>query len=131
MGFTRYWKSSTAFDPAAFAEFASDARRIVDAARLGDIDIAGPLGEGDPVLTDEEIALNGRGDNGHETFAIGANDGPISFDFCKTARKPYDVVVCAILLRAERHLGLSVSGDGDEEDDRPGHEVVARLFGNS
>ena len=40
---------------------------------------------------------------------------PEGFSFCKTARKPYDVVVCATLIAIKHHLGdyVSVSSDGD------------------
>lgn len=38
-----------------------------------------------------------------------------SFDFCKTARKPYDLAVCLVLLSMKRHApkSVSLSSDGD------------------
>ena len=91
-------------------------------------------------ITDDMIWFNGREENdqGHETFHLERKstkesyrtfplkdqDGKIledtekeeCFTFCKTARKPYDIVVCCCLLIAKKHLGglISVSSDGDE-----------------
>ena len=50
----------------------------------------------------ENIIFNGVGEEGHETFSINRKnimeksyDGEIKlFDFCKTARKEYDISVC-------------------------------------
>lgn len=57
-------------------------------------------GEGaEPEYGDERIALNGRGDDGAQTFwlpvvlALAPDDG----DFCKTYLRPYDAVVTAVL----------------------------------
>ena len=52
-----------------------------------------------PPLVDEEnfvIQFNGKGEDGHETFFVNLKD--TEFAFCKTARKPYDIAVCEILL---------------------------------
>lgn len=40
------------------------------------------------------------------------------FDFCKTARKPYDAAVCACLVAFRHHFGgaFAVSSDGDDYD---------------
>lgn len=58
------------------------------------------------------IWLNGKGEDGHETFAI--NTGAQESSFCKTARKPYDIVVCKILLILKYYLGdnIEVGSDG-------------------
>ena len=74
------------------------------------------------------IRFNGRGNEGHETFIL-FKQKPKSeswqrnskeyFYFCKTARKPYDVAVGLVLLRAEKNAPgvLKVSSDGDWEHD--------------
>lgn len=58
------------------------------------------------------IFLNGIGEDGHETFAI--NTGASEWGFCKTARKPYDIVVCKVLLILKHYLGddIKVESDG-------------------
>jgi hypothetical protein len=58
------------------------------------------------------IAFNGIGDMGHDTFYFNTND--LTYNFCKTARKPYDEVVCKVLLILKKHFGdaIRVSSDG-------------------
>ncbi|KAH8742958.1 hypothetical protein F5883DRAFT_623665 [Diaporthe sp. PMI_573] len=61
------------------------------------------------------IELNGLGDDGCEPFQFTYDD---SEGECKTDRKPYDIVVCAVLLRA-KYLApdaVEVSSDGDWDD---------------
>jgi len=65
------------------------------------------------------IRFNGIGEDGHETFLVqnsakqndyGTNPG---FTFCKTARKPYDIVVCEVCLVLKAfcpHFNLSSDG---------------------
>lgn len=66
------------------------------------------------------IHFNGEGDLGHEDFFLnGVRDTPTPpFDFCKTARKPYDLLVCATLILCEHHLPgwRLITSDGDPED---------------
>jgi hypothetical protein len=58
-----------------------------------------------PVFDDKTICFNGMDSDGHETFELiragvkkGEHDKSMGFQFCKTARKPYDTLVCACLL---------------------------------
>lgn len=98
MGYTHYWKIPTETLPvwqAAFPQLASDARLIV---REAGVDILGPIGE-------DEISLNAHHDP-HEDFDLGTS--ATTFQCCKTARKEYDVVVSAILLRASQLAGKAV-----------------------
>lgn len=74
--------------------------RIVEAAR---VEITGPTHNDKiitPVLADinHGTYLNGVPGNSSEPLAIQGQKG--TFKFVKTARKPYDVVVTCILLRA-------------------------------
>ena len=74
----------------------------------------------------ENIIFNGVGEEGHETFSIDRKnimeksyDGEIKmFDFCKTARKEYDIAVCCALIIAKKYFGniIKVSSDGIDED---------------
>lgn len=54
----------------------------------------------------------------HETFYIEYDSGK-KYDFCKTARKPYDAVVCCVLIVLKEHLGykFNFSSDGDFNND--------------
>lgn len=64
------------------------------------------------------IGFNGIEENGYETFLVHNSDdqGGYSnkgFTFCKTARKPYDIVVCEVCLVLNafcHHFDLSSDG---------------------
>lgn len=62
--------------------------------------LKGGNGEGEPKFTDEIVCFNGDAQKGydHETCYLALNNDDYEFDFCKTARKPYDVAVCLTLL---------------------------------
>lgn len=59
--------------------------------------------------------------------------GAMVFDFCKTAEKPYDEVVTAILIRAKHHYGTSVeiTSDGVWSEWSPGAFLCVELFGEA
>lgn len=91
MGYTHY------FSPVVPSEYlASKALQIIDVAESQGIIIKGPMGEGNPIIAPDKIALNGdRSQNqDYESFVI--DDDHIKF--CKTGRRPYDAVCCAILI---------------------------------
>ena len=114
MGYTRYWKRT---EEKITDDFIKEVSRIIkEAARLG-IAIRGWDGKGNPVLTNERISFNGNWnaehDLSHESFVL---DEEIGFNFCKTARKPYDYVVRNVLQLAwEYGLVEEVSDDGMNE----------------
>lgn len=55
------------------------------------------------------------------------------FDFCKTARKPYDAAVCAVLTRAKYRLGdlISIHSDGRQADWGAGLDLCKSVFGSA
>lgn len=63
-----------------------------------------------PTLNRDRICFNGKGVDGHETFEV--KRGFQEWTFCKTERKPYDIVVCAVLLALHAEIGLNVNSDG-------------------
>jgi hypothetical protein len=90
-------------------------------------------GSDDSVIGAGRVGFNGAGfeDADHETFLVPKNieDGAESweaddikagkrFHFTKTARKPYDVMVCACLLALKKRASSAwqISSDGDVED---------------
>lgn len=82
--------------------------------------IKGGLGEGMPIINETEVWFNGESktDMDHETFCVSWNAG-MDFDFCKTARKPYDLLVCLSLLSFLNHYGSEIfqlSSDGDASE---------------
>jgi hypothetical protein len=82
--------------------------------------LCGGLGEGTPVFNETEIWFNGDGTESmnHETFRIYWSTDEKAF--CKTAHKPYDLLVCFALLTFAEIFGKNVfsfSSDGDMEDE--------------
>lgn len=114
MGYTQYSVDSTA-TPAVLA----DACSIIAASG---ITVCGPLGTGEPELSAEDgIWLNGSEalDEDYETFHLPGTNGldDTGLDgFCKTARRPYDTVVAAILISCAVRNGQRFDTDGTWED---------------
>lgn len=74
-------------------------------------DEAGHLGVGNrPEFSKDIVIFNGVGDMAHETFYVGLKQ--LNSEFCKTARKPYDLLVCACLIASINMLGYKVGTDG-------------------
>jgi hypothetical protein len=81
--------------------------------------IKGGDGTGRPEIGNDRIVFNGDGtkDEDHETMCLERQGG--GFNFCKTARKPYDRYVKAVLVVANYYApgALKVTCDGDNEPD--------------
>ena len=58
------------------------------------------LGEKDtqPHINKDYIRLNGCEKQGYETFHIDLRKEKDSFNFCKTAHRDYDIIICQILI---------------------------------
>jgi len=70
-------------------------------------------------------------DLGHETFFI-FRKCKDSGGFCKTARKPYDLMVTACLLLYKYYFNsASISTDGTEDDWSEAYKFIASVFGKS
>jgi hypothetical protein len=116
MGYTHYWNNNKISDK-KWKNFIADVKKV-KAILPNNIELAYEYDCPDrkPVIDGKQVRFNGIGDDGHETFLIekkGVRDG---FAFCKTARKPYDLMVCAVLILFSHHIGAksaSVSSDGD------------------
>lgn len=136
MGYTHYWDRKNEPDHRANEQYdnlVADARAIIDLAERQGIRIADGLGQNVPLFMYDYFALNGDGFSGndHESFIWTRNCDP--FGFCKTAHKPYDAVVTAILIRAKVHYGdsLQVDSDGNWNDWQAGAELCQHLWGNA
>ena len=156
MGYTHYWKFNTNYKISSlkWKEIVDDFNKILDVeidipnndlycgteglTRLRSI--LEPDSDQRLEITDNEIRFNGReeGDRGHETFSLQRMsdkrleeyaerlDRNYIFDFCKTARKPYDIVVCCLLVILKHRLGnmIEISSDGrDGTNDGVYYEV--------
>ena len=141
MGYTHYWSMSRDFTDKEWRDITVAARRIVNYAQSArgialskEYDI-----NRIPVIGSTQIRFNGYGEEGHETshltrkvgeppeYRIGQPD----FQFCKTARKPYDDAVVAILLFA-RHTApdvISWSSDGWLAEHADGLDLLGKACG--
>ena len=126
MGYTHYWRHDP-ISPEELQAISEDAKAIILASELP---IRGWDGTDEPELTAERLSFNGDRDRDedHETFSLSPD--AIDFDFCKTARKPYDVVVTAVLLATKDRLkdGIHLSSDGDPGDWQAGYDLAVRAL---
>lgn len=118
MGYTRYWTQERSF---TMAEWQRIRRCVEPIQRMAGVELAGPLGYGRPRADNECIAFNGAAATGddYETFELYRVRGRATMPFCKTAKRPYDLAVAAILCAAERLAPgalADVSADGGPED---------------
>jgi hypothetical protein len=126
MGYTHYWEHEE-LSADVFAEFSKKAKQLALASNIPLADYMGEKGTR-PMFRAEHIVLNGVGENSHESFVLG-REGTL-FTFCKTARKPYDTLVTAILCLAE---GLfpngtwDISSDGGAEEWKEGLELAKTI----
>ncbi len=112
MGYTHYWTPKSNIAATNWKKYCTAARKIIAGF---DGKICGGDGAGKPEINADHIWLNGcaEDEHDHETFIVVREGG--EWDFCKTARKPYDAVVVALLMVGKR-MGIieSWSSDGDE-----------------
>jgi hypothetical protein len=130
-----------------FGKLALDAKTICDYANANGIRIRNGNGEGEPEFTEFYFSINGDAeaftsdgrDLAHESFYWAGiptqsewrKDDPDFFEFCKTAYKPYDAVVTAILIRAKTIYGscVRISSDGDWHEWQAGRDMYEAIFG--
>lgn len=128
MGYTHYYRGPVVLSPTVLVQV----KAIIKVARGQDIHIRGGSGTGRPTVTANEIRLNGNAveDLDYETFMV-TPEGKRSF--CKTARRPYDAVVGAILiLLSETNVDFTVSSDGGWDGDwRLARRLYADAFGKA
>lgn len=148
MGYTHYIYRPVKNSGSAYfyGKLALDAKKLCDHANANGIRIRNGEGLGEPEFTEGSFAINGDAkafnngrDLAHETFYwAGIPEQPEHrkvesdyFSFCKTAYKPYDAVVTAILIRAKTIYGdcVRISSDGDWQEWQAGREMYQTVFG--
>lgn len=144
MGYTHYWDMSRDISERNFKKLTKDMKaieayinenKIVSETACGGYDEIVTLHDTDGTGTgvyysDRQFCFNGDGSMNldHESMHIrlGAND---SWTFCKTARKPYDLAVCLILLSLKYHVrSTRVSSDGGTDDWQPAFDMWRKVF---
>ena len=140
MGYTHYYRREAILYKETFKLFVKDVKRIMQMAKFLDVKLAGPFGEGGtkPIVNASKISFNGFGEDSHETLCIPRrktrqnlhSSDTLIFDFCKTARKPYDRIAVAVLVAFKHHFpGSKISSDGDEDAFELGKNICQLLFG--
>lgn len=132
MGYTHYWKKKAPYNENKWAgQFIPEAQKILSKAISDGIPLAYEYDKtGIPATcSGGQVRFNGWNDDGHETFAITVDDS--SFEFCKTAEKPYDTVVTAILALAKDCFGdaIDVTSDGEADDWHDGIDLACAATG--
>lgn len=118
MGYTHYYQQHSKPTEQQWANFTHHVKELIEMSWDIELDIE---------ITTDLIAINGVGDESHETFLM--ERGNTTWDFCKTARKPYDQVVTAVLILARYTFpDYSLSSDGDWEDWSIGRDIFTRVI---
>lgn len=127
MGYTHYWKQTSDFTIGEWKRIKKGAELIIKTTNVPLSDSEGNP-KTSPDITTKFISFNGDGDDAHETFYI-SKIRRKDFNFCKTARKPYDEVVVAILLLIEYIAPEKFiwSSDGNEEDHEAGKQLILNI----
>jgi hypothetical protein len=111
MGYTHYWRCENWNDEdrEGWKRSLSTIEKILD--EHNDIIQYEDDTPEDPICDNEQIRFNGIDEDAHETFVV--HNEATNFGFCKTARKPYDLVVCKVLLVLKAycpHFNLNSDG---------------------
>ncbi len=117
MGYSHYWfQEHGAIEEPVWRRICNDVEKLIDACqvRLS----ATVNGSAPPIVDAEQIVFNGSPESeGYEAFAM--HRVPKNhFYFCKTAGRPYDEVVCAVLAVAAEYApsAVRVISDGPAEN---------------
>jgi len=80
-------------------------------------------------FTDKLIMVNGIDEDLHEDFVLN-REGSNGFESCKTAQKPYDLLVCMCLLIYKNHSPetIELSSDGRDSDWKEATDMVNNCF---
>lgn len=147
MGYTHYWNQLRNFTAAEWQQVSRDVRAILaHAEHRYEIRLCDGAGERGtrPEFYSACIAFNGSGDESHETMSIDLTrpkkqpwQDAAGFGFCKTARKPYDAAVAAVLCYLSAFHLLTddeatpvyrVSSDGSGRDFLAGLELARQAL---
>lgn len=139
MGYTHYWRQLRDHKVDEWTQICEDVQNILkDTQHVQGIPIAYEYNEPAraPEVSSKCIHFNGLGEDGHETFIIFRKRLPRESwepyrgsGFCKTARKPYDLAVTAILCYLSSVCETyEVSSDGDGTDWLAGLQCARRAL---
>lgn len=115
MGYTHYWNTKNCRDKASKDGLYKALPIVADIVKRYRNILQYETDDSNPPVVDQDvIRFNGIDEDGHETFLF--NILSSESDFCKTARKPYDLPVCEILLVLKAYIpNLKIDSDGFSE----------------
>jgi len=131
MGYTHYWRQYDGFNSEKWDTLVQHSLHLQDAspAKLADVE-----------MSDFQISFNGVSPQNHETFTLDRAMPPPNltdrlpekdhfFSFCKTAQKPYDLMVMCVLLVANdlEPDVITYATDGAESDWQPAIDLVNKV----
>jgi hypothetical protein len=122
MGYTHYWNFNEKPSQEKFSELVEGVKQIVATAEEAGIAI------GEQVYESGYFSFNGVDAGAHETFSIDIRTQ--EEDFCKTAEKPYDMVVTASLILAKKIFGadIEIRSDGNWSDWESGQLLYESVY---
>jgi hypothetical protein len=139
MGYTVYFEISPVLDAEKFETFSEQVKQILGEAKVLGIKIVNGMGgvNTKPIVDKELISFNGEKEDSHETLFIQRVEDSsreksdrLVFNFCKTARKPYDLIVKATLVMLKHNFPESIiEVDGTISDFDAAIKLCEKLFG--
>lgn len=128
MGYTHYIRGLNTVDESAYQNALADIRKLIAASPIPLFDSGG---EGTPEV-EGHIAFNGDASKNedHESFFLAPTAAECEgFEFCKTAEKPYDLMVVACLAVLADRTNAKVTSDGGENDWAAGVRFASKTLG--
>jgi hypothetical protein len=131
VGYTHYFPQQRYFTIAEWDQLRHAVRSLIGANKVP-LAIEYDEPNTPPQADGGEIRFNGVGDGGHETFVL-TRSHDSSFNFCKTAHKPYDLIVTAVLCLANTIApgALKISSDGEPSEWAAGHKLAKSIWDDS
>jgi hypothetical protein len=130
MGYTHFFPHTQTSDK-KWPNIVNDCHKLLKSLPK-EIRIAGWNGYGRPEFDDEKIVFNGciEEDNNYETFSL-LKKGSRKLHFCKTQRKPYDLLVCSCLLVYKYYSPdtIELTSNGNIEDWQSSIDFVSNTLG--
>lgn len=130
MGYTHYFKQNTPVDIEIWHKIIVDVEALLARSPVTICNGSGAASSS-PHIDDDSIAFNGENnenDDSHETFMLPRKYA--EFNFCKTAHKPYDLLVVASLIVAECHApgAYAIASDADKSDWQAGLDFAREVL---
>lgn len=115
MGYTHFFKFVKFITKEQMAEVAENVKDVFGTFPMVTKRLKGPYGKGEPIITGKYSLISFNGDaeknEDYESFVVNRED--LNLQFCKTARRPYDLAVCLCLIVLKDNFGDSFDFHSD------------------